>query len=173
MEAPRMDRVYMTYLEVPPRIRGEDYVQFLRENVPPLVGRLRAEGLIGWYSFLLHNEKHVNAPKPGLYIDLKVELALGRSECELRTAMPAKWACLQHPPEGPVDNNIARDLLRNDSDAEGWRVLGEASEWILRMFDAHKPEVRVPSRHISQFLHYFANALEHEALRKPRCQHCA
>jgi len=161
METPDLSRVYETFVQIPAGT-PEAYLQFLRRTIRPLIRELEDKQLLSWYSFLLHDKNNVPTDKPGYFVHLRLELKQGRQYAELADALPS-FCTMTRPANlagSPVDGRISAQWLRGGHVEEGWRVLGEACEWIVRMFDAYEEDVEIPMEHVGQFLHYFANALQ-------------
>lgn len=57
-----------------------------------------------------------------------------------------------------LDNNDVQ-AFKEQNVEWGWRVLGEGSEWVLRMLESHDPAVRIPPQNVEQLLHYVGNSL--------------
>jgi hypothetical protein len=42
---------------------------------------------------------------------------------------------------------------------QGWKILGESSDWVLQLLESHDPTKPIPLQNVSQFLHYLGNQL--------------
>ncbi len=62
-------------------------------------------------------------------------------------------------PNPPSLDNVDIQSLANGQVEQGWKILGESSEWVLKMLDAHDPKKQVPPQNVAQFLHYLGNQL--------------
>jgi hypothetical protein len=67
-------------------------------------------------------------------------------------------------PNPPSLDKVDIRALSNGQVEEGWKILGESSEWVLRMLDAHDPGKPIPRPNVAQFLHYIGNQLLVEAV---------
>ena len=52
---------------------------------------------------------------------------------------------------------IDKSIIEAEDIALVWKIIGEQSEWFLRVLSIHKEDTPVPPQQISQFLHFFAN----------------
>ena len=51
MKKPNLNNVWESYLKIPIE---KDVINLIRENISPLVSRLKEDEIIGWYCFLVH-----------------------------------------------------------------------------------------------------------------------
>lgn len=177
MKEPRLDRMVETFIPITvsadatPIRQWQDYLDLLRTKVCPLVRALQERRLVDWYSFLVHR-KGTGVPTKesdqGLYIHLRLELPEGVNQNALLSELPAfcEKTQIPEPPRPELDECDIR-AFKDQKVEYGWRVLGEGSEWILRMLESHDPKVPIPPQNVSQFLHYIGNALLVNAVRIP------
>ena len=55
-------------------------------------------------------------------------------------------------------NGIMKPLLRNEEIEEAWRIIGEQSEWIIRMVKIHE-DGEIPIKQFIQFMHFYMNVM--------------
>ena len=103
----------------------------------------------------------------GLYIHLRLELTPTTKECELRKELPSCCKMTQRMAKPKSLDTVDFDALKGEDVEEGYKVLGEASEWVLRMLESHVPDKPVPPQNIGQFLHYIGNQLIIKAVQIP------
>jgi len=170
MNEPRLENVVETF--IPITVRGDatqievwqDYIDLLRLHVAPVIQDLCSAGLVGWYSFLVHNRQSgvpTDESDEGVYVHLRLEMSGDVKESDLVARLPQICKMTRRmptPERNRLDNN---DLLafRGQRVECGWRVLGECSAWVLAMLDSHDPSVRVPPQNVAQLLHYLGNSL--------------
>lgn len=170
MKEPQLDRIVETFIPIPldpssTQIQiWQDYLDLLRTKVAPLVRRLQGLGTVEWFSFLVHN-RHSGVPTDEsdqeLYVHFRFELAEGANSDDLISQLPSfckMTRMMPVPQRDRLDNNDI-SAFKDQKVEWGWRVLGEGSEWILRMLESHDPSVRIPPQNVAQLLHYIGNAL--------------
>ena len=173
MRTPDLTRVIETFVPLEfddGATAGEAWRRFLdlmRKRVAPLVHALRANGTVGWYSYLIHDRTSgVPVDTDGLFLHLRLEVLNGRSLTELMAQLPS-WcekARQMAVPDPPRLDSIDVPALRAGSVEEGWRIMGESAEWALHLIEAHDPSRVVPPQNVVQFVHYLGNQLFRAAL---------
>ena len=170
MRKPDLDRIVETF--VPIAINPDataiqvwqDYLDLLRTQVSPLVRQLADSGTVEWYSFLVHGRQSgvpTDESDQGYYVHLRLELADGVQEHDLASQLPPFCKMTRKMPVPQRDrlNNNDVQAFKEQNVEWGWHVLGEGSEWILRMLESHDPNVRIPPQNVAQLLHYVGNSL--------------
>jgi len=156
MQRPDLDRMWETFVRVRP---DEKPINIIRFRMRPLISRLRDEGVIGWYHFLVH-------PRPSELPPIEGDTNLCfHIRFEFKGTDPSKVLpdyCVVTRKIGRIENiaGIDRSLLKDEQIEEAWKVIGEQSEWVINMLDIHKEDVDVPLNQIMQFLHYFYNMIQ-------------
>jgi hypothetical protein len=170
LQKPALSRGVETFIPIPlppdatPIAIWESYLELLRSKVAPLLQGLIKKRQINWYSFLVHNRQSGVPTKDsdnGLYVHIRMVPSKGITLKRLRPQLPS--VCLmtrriRQPIPNALDNANVNALIGSTA-AEGWRVLGESSEWVLRMLQAHRPNAPIPVNNVAQFLHYLGNQL--------------
>ena len=142
----------------------QNYLDMLRSVVAPLVRDLTQRGAINWYCFLVHNWKSgvpTSKDDDRLYVHLRMALTKASNEAEFINQLPSfchfsRKMSMTNPPS--LDNVDIQCLAKGQVE-QGWKILGESSEWVLKMLDAHDPNKQVPPQSVAQFLHYIGNQL--------------
>jgi hypothetical protein len=142
----------------------QNYLDMLRSTVAPLVRDLTRKGVINWYCFLVHDrESGVPTGKEDdrAYVHLRMALTKPSNEAEFMKQLPSfcYFSRKMSMPNPPSLDNVDIQSLANGQVEEGWKILGESSEWVLKMLDAHDPKKQVPPQNVAQFLHYIGNQL--------------
>jgi hypothetical protein len=141
------------------------HFEILRTRVAPLVADLQARGLIGWFSFHVHDRKTGRIPVPEgdsrLFIHLRFERLPRISFERLQAALPE---FCQHTRR--IRANVVHSLgeahvsaLIAPEIATGWALFGWSSEWVLRFVCSHRENNPVPGENVRQFFHYIENQL--------------
>ncbi len=170
MERPNLGTIIETFIPIPVLVNAtrihlwQDYMDLLRAKVIPIVNDLRDRDVINWYCFLVHNRQSgvpTTDTDQGFYVHLRLGLTENAAERQLISELPSYCMMTRRmpvPTSGSLDN-IQIDALRNGEVEYGWRILGEGSEWILKMLGDHDERARIPPQNAGQFLHYIGNAL--------------
>lgn len=173
---PALSRAIETFIPIQlsgsPLSIWHDYLDLLRFTVTPLVEQLRTEQLITWYCFLVHNRTSgvpTHASDNNLYVHLRMAPAKGVTLKTLKKHLPSACKMTRRVPQ-PVPQALDRanvTAFTGGSVREGWKVLGDSSEWVLRMLGVHDQKNRIPVENVSQFLHYVGNQLLVQMVRIP------
>ncbi|MFA6601197.1 MAG: hypothetical protein WC352_04695 [Candidatus Omnitrophota bacterium] len=157
MKCPAPDRAFETFIKINP---GDDCLQVLGQKVKPLIEELTLTKKIGWYCFLVHDRNSGVPTAPdddSSYWHLRLELAPQIEPEALASSLPSYCLMTRKIFFGDEIGGIDKNLLKNGNVMDAWRILGEQSEWMLRMLDIHTGEGLPLRRQVAQFLHYFAN----------------
>lgn len=165
MNLPDLDRMWETFILIPgdyeegKKIIGwQEYVHFLSEKIVPIVQELERYSLIDWYCFLVHDRSSgVPLQEKGLYIHLRFVLVDPSDADNLPDLLPEYCLGTRKMTKPCTLDSVEVDALK--SYEEGWRILGESSEWVLRMIEGHRMELVIPPVNIMQFRHYMDNQL--------------
>jgi len=170
MTTPDLNRIIETFIPIPidsqknPIAVWQDYADLLRTTVAQIIRERREQNQIRWYSFLVHNQQSGVPTTPNdarLFVHLRMELASGVDEGVFIAKLPP--TCLMagkmQVPTPPSLDTIDITFLKNSNVSEGWKILGESSEWVLSMLDSHDTHTKVPPQNVAQFLHYIGNQL--------------
>lgn len=161
MQRPNLDRMWETFIKIAPE---ETVITGIRCKIRPLIFRLRDEGIIGWYHFLIHNRQSgvpTSDDDTAPYFHIRFEF----ERADPTENLPDY--CVMTRKTGRIENitGIDKSLLKNGQIEEAWRVIGEQSEWVLHILDIYKENVNVP---LGQFLHYYFNMLQ-LSVKCPKC----
>jgi hypothetical protein len=160
MQKPDLDRLWRIKIYLPFLTSGQAFfkevTKGIASQVAPLVSVLQKEQLIDWYYFLIHGEGS------SVYFDVVVSLKNSVTEETLRNCVQP-LSCGSTPEKlphgfGKSIGDITTTQLRNDDILEAWKLIGEQSEWVLKMVNAHKEGVMTIEQ-FKQFMHFFTNAL--------------
>ena len=178
MKSPNLGRVIETFIRIELRKEAtaiqvwQDYLHLLRSKVAPLVKHLLNTGIIDWYSFLIHDRASgvpTSEHDHGLYVHLRMGLTDTSNESDLIEQL-LPWCQMTQKmrvPHSPSLDNVAIQTLSNGKVEQGWKALGEASEWVLNMLECHGPNKPIPVQNVAQFLHYIGNQLFVKAVGIP------
>ena len=174
-EGPNLERMIETFIPIGVSKEAispqfwQDYLHLLRSVVAPLVRDLRARGAIDWYCFLVHDRESgvpTSADDEKPYVHLRMSLTKTSDEAEFIKGLPpfCRFSRRMSFPNPPSLDKVDIQALANGQVEEGWKILGESSEWVLKMLDAHDPGKPIPRPNVAQFLHYIGNQLLVEAV---------
>lgn len=145
-------------------------VRQLRDEVLPLIRRLEKNQGLEWYSFLVHAYPLV----PTLAADTRAFIHLRLSFKSKKQAhgclgkyysiepLPVEWRFTQAIKMPTEIAGVDPKVLWNGGIHDAWRIIGEQSAWLLSFIDRHKKteDVLQLVKHMRQFLHFFANAVQ-------------
>jgi hypothetical protein len=164
MEKPDLDKMWETFIKLSwDDILYGRHIDIIRKKVQPLISNLKNEGLIRWYSFLIHDRRSgvpTTEDDNNPYFHLRFE----SEEVNPKDFLPnycvltrkIERACLENIfMGGGVKFDVS--LLKNESIEDVWRIIGEQSEWLLFILSIFKDDVNIPLSYVGQFLHYFSN----------------
>jgi hypothetical protein len=157
MNTPIFDRVFETFVMLQP---GDDALMVLRHKIKPLVEELLRHGKIRWYSFLVHSRNSgvpTSTDDEHLYWHLRLELGSSIEYYDVASSLPPYCLMTRKICLSDVISGIDKSLLKDGRIEEAWRIIGEQSEWVLRMLDIHSASDAGLRRQVAQLLHYFAN----------------
>ena len=159
MNLPNLDRVVDTGVPADTSTR-ERLLSQLRWTVVPLLRDLQSKDLVAWYCFLLHPAEMMGKRElagGASYIHLFLEPNVGIELSELARNLPGNF---MEPKPRRVSNfdGIEPTLLRGSDWAYGWKMIGEASAWVVALIESHVDE-ELPPQQIFQFLHFITNPL--------------
>jgi hypothetical protein len=169
-ERPNLERVIETFIpigvskEAVSQQFWQDYLHLLRSVVAPLVRDLRGKGAIDWYCFLVHDRESgvpTSADDEKSYVHLRMSLTKTSDEAEFIKGLPSfcRFSRRMSFPNPSSLDRVDIQALAQGQVEQGWKILGESSEWVLKMLDAHDPGKPIPRQNVVQFLHYLGNQL--------------
>lgn len=159
MDIPNLTRIVDTYIPISQE-NLDGYIDQLRREVVPSIRKLQSDGLLRWYSFLIHGADILEGREPmdtKTYIHLRLEPENGMDIKEFITKLPSHF-------RNPKPTNLANiggldsSVLRDKDWAYAWKLHGEASEWVLSLLETHGDHP-IPLQQIIQFLHFITNPL--------------
>ena len=170
MDMPNLNSVIETFIQidlsddVPAIAIWQRYLGLLRSHVAPLVRNFLEEGVISWYSFLVHGRESgvpTSEVDNGMYLHLRMALRNPTAENELLRRLPNYCVMTRkmEVPNPPSLDTADINFLVDSRVELGWKILGESSEWVLQLLDSHDPQKPVPPQNVAQFLHYLGNQL--------------
>jgi len=165
MEKPNLERMWETFIKFSMEdIYSAKHFDIIRNQIYPLITKLKDDGIINWYCFLVHNKDSGVPTTPddtSLYFhirfDVKEDINLMQflpSYCVLTRKIEPSWV-----KDISIGQGVKFDtmLMKDESIEEVWRLIGEQSEWVLNLLNSFKENVTIPLQYVGQFLHYYAN----------------
>jgi hypothetical protein len=173
-DGPNVENIIETFIPIEASRDGnsievwQNYLNMLRSVVAPLIKDLTQKGAINWYCFLVHGRESgvpTSEEDNGLYVHLRMALTASSNEAEFIKQLPSfcHFSRKMSMPNPPSLDKVDIQSLAKGQVEQGWEVLGESSEWVLKMLDAHDPNKPIPRQNVAQFLHYIGNQLLVEA----------
>jgi len=165
METPNLDRVIDTYVpieydESSDSDKLSSYLEILRTVVLPNIRKMQKEGRLRWFSFLIHGTGHLGGREPPdpdkLFIHIRLEPSLEEDLSRFVKRLPKAFL---KPRQWYYQgmSGIDKDILTEDDWTTAWRLLGEGSEWVLKLVESHTE--CLTRKQALQFLHFLTNSL--------------
>ena len=169
MKQPDQTRIVETYIKLEdvssPSDTWSSLMNLLRNKVAPLIQKLQSSHLIAWYSFLIHNCPDGSGQSS---IHLRMELPTNVTKEELESNLPS--FCEATARMQPVDSisGLETENLRDSRIEEGWKALGDTSQWVLGILQSQAPDKPVSPQNIRQFFHFIGNQLQAHMVGLPK-----
>jgi hypothetical protein len=157
---PNLERIVDTYIPIASSDPDEYYSQ-LRAEVIPHIRTLQENNTIRWYAFLVHGADQIGERVPAegdaTYIHLFLEPGIGLEFDDFVSRLPIHFF---NPESRPLGSFAGVDgaAIRDGNWAYGWKGIGEASEFVLRLLENYGDNP-IPQENILQFIHFVTNAL--------------
>jgi len=149
MNRPDLSRMWETFIRIPRAdIASGIHIETIRKRLAPMIGSLVNNRIIDWYCFLIHDKTSgvpTNSNDEDAYFHVRLGLGTDSTPSMLVTSLP-ECCTMTRPVQAAWMTNILgidRTLLKNEDVTEAWRVIGEQSEWLLRMLDSHKEDANI------------------------------
>jgi hypothetical protein len=158
VESPDLTRIVDTYVRVHSLELGP-YFDQLRADILPHVRSLQESGAIRWFSFLIHGPQHLDGREPmdgAIYLHLRFEPSADQEVTDFVRSLPSHFVNPVPVALGPIAD-LDGSQYRADDPSEGWRILGECSDLVLKMVEGYDSGPDLP--HVIQYLHYVTNPL--------------
>lgn len=170
MDIPKLDNVVDTFFPV----RGntlEVYVSQLREELIPHIRKFQQDKSIIWFCFLLHDRTNISRKVAPEVTEPFVHIRLGLPEdADAKSFIEGLPVHFLDPIEKQLGeiNGVDASFMNGDW-AKAWWLVGEASDWVLKLLEAHADSPSVPLHQVAQFMHYISNplAIGHKCLLLP------
>ena len=165
MQKPNLARMWETFIKIglPQETSLQQITHIIRSMIYHAIRDLKARKVINWYHFLIHNkESGVPTTKDdeNLYFHIRVALEKDVEPKDFRASLP-DYCVMTRPIDRRLESisGIDKSLIKNEEIEEVWRIVGEQSEWIIKMVNIHKENVEIPIPQITQFMHFYLNML--------------
>ena len=164
MEKPNLERMWETFIKLPANLTFEVHFDIIRKQIHPLVSKLKNDGIINWYCFLVHG-KDSGVPTTPEDTNLYYHIRFGLIEDIDLTPLLPNFCVMTRKLDSSFVRNISigqdlmydTQLMKDESIEEVWRMIGEQSEWVIKLLNSFKDSINVPYPYVGQFLHYYAN----------------
>lgn len=181
MQRPTLSRMYETFIKIDlqPDAFYQSIFQTIKTKVHPAIKQLKKNGKVDWYSFLIHNRQSgvpTTNDDNNLYFHVRFSLSKDVDEKEVLKAFPAfcvmtrKASLLGVKSISLGETKYNPSLRKHEGIEEVWRIIGEQTELMLKVFDSYKDDVVIPLEEIGSFLHYFHNMASISAIQCPNCK---
>ena len=158
MKVPNLNRIVDTYVPV----SSNDfpaYLEQLRRDVLPYICRLQSDGRLRWFSFLLHEARHLDGREPEdgrLFLHLRLERATDLGVQDFFDLLPKHFLKPNEKTFKEIEG-LDGSVYRDDNPANGWKIHGAASEWVICLLEGYEEGPLL--EHVLQFMHFITNPL--------------
>lgn len=163
--------MWETFIKIglPNRISFEHLFDMIRFNVYATISSLKNNDVLSWYCFLIHGKNGVPTSEEdnNLYFHIRFTTKKEVKLEDIRNLLPDYCVLTRKIKREDIakismgaGKYIDESLFKSGVIEEAWRILGEQSEWVIDMLNAHKTDVKIPPDHVRQFLHYYFNMLQ-------------
>jgi hypothetical protein len=164
MQKPDLNNMWEFFIKIPAMVDLSLLYDTIRFKIRPAILQLKNDGKIEWYSFLVHNRESgvpttEDDKSPYLHVRVSFKSSHVIDREDLNKLLPdycQKQLTRQCKDVGSI-LGIETSLLKEEDIGEAWRIIGEQSEWVMKMLTIFKDNVQVPCTQIGQFLHYYSN----------------
>jgi len=161
MQKPNLDRLWQVWIKIgilPNSIeeRLRRATSIIKAQVTETVSILETKEMIDWYYFLIHKKENDN----NLYFHLLLSLKEGVNSEDFLMAIPSYCLEPKHLGReyGESISEITKTQLKNDEIEEAWKLIGEQSEWMIHLVNAHK-DGEMAIKQVIQFMHFYMNMM--------------
>lgn len=163
MQKPNLDRMWETFIKIglPREITYDMIIQGIRIKIQKVVKILMENDIADWYHFLIHDKDSgvpTNEDDNNFYFHIRFSVKKNTSSKDVYKILP-NYCKMTHHIEHRLESitGIDKSIVKNEEIEEVWRIIGEQSEWVIRMLNIHTKNARIPPHQVRQFLHFFAN----------------
>jgi hypothetical protein len=164
MQKPDLDNMWEFFIKIPAMVDNGLLYDMIRFKICPTISQLRNIGKIEWYSFLVHDRESGvptteddKSPYLHVRVSFKSGYVIGREDLNKLLPDYCQKQLTQQCKDVESILGIETSLLKDEDIGEAWRIIGEQSEWVMKMLAIFKDNVQVPCTQIGQFLHYYSN----------------
>lgn len=158
-----LDNIFETFIKIPSDLQKPKFIRYVGDNIVPLISKLKKDSIIDWFSFLVH-DKTGGVPTTNddnsSYIHIRLELNAKKKDSDLFEALPSDCLFTRKVDRKTLEeiDGIDKTMLKDNNIEEAWKLIGETSTFIIRMFEAHNNSIS--QLQVDQFLHFLANSLQ-------------
>ena len=167
MREPDLNSIWETFV----RIGSDDcivaggHIDVLRETVIQALASLRSNGIIDWYGFHIHDDKSgvpTYAGDPDAYWHIRFEVPRELPDGHLLSELSPSFLWTR-PVDPATLQQIGRlnvGLLEVPEVRVQWRIIGEISEFVVRLITYFNPEAnpREVYEDLAQHVHFLCNS---------------
>lgn len=161
MERPNLSNIIDAVVPIR-EMSPEAIIRQLRNEISPAIRSLEEEGLIIWHCFLIHNRASAGREDlptdfPDPFLHFRLGLPDGANQGEFMSKLQSPFL---HPVQKTLGSIAGIDITAMHGDwVEAWWPIGEISQLVLKLAEAHSDNNQTPLPQIVQFLHYITNGL--------------
>ena len=166
MEKPDLSRFWETFIRFSwSDLSSGGHIGLIRDKVAHAISILKAKGNISWYCFFIHDKNSgvptsVDDEHLYFHIFFALEERINPVDVLPIYCVLTSKVDVERAKSISIDNKGAKfdvSLFKYESIEEVWRLIGEQSEWLLKLLSAFKENVNIPAGHIKRFLNYYTD----------------
>jgi hypothetical protein len=173
--------MYETFIKINsrPEFFHQIIFQTIKTKVYATIEQLKKTGEVEWYSFLIHGRLSgvpTTIDDNNAYFHIRFSLSKEADEKEVLKSLPDFCVMTKKVNPASVESiSVTSTMMYNPSlrkhegIEEVWRIIGEQTELLLKVFDSYKDDAVIPLDEINSFLHYFHNMVQFSAYRCSNC----
>jgi len=132
--------------------------------VYPTIQDLRQKEIIDWYCFLVHNRGSgvpTTEDDDNLYFHIRFSLSkhINPKGFLPEYCVMTRKVKYENVKQIWISNDEVMDIskFKTERIEEAWRIIGEQSEWFLKMLERYKENIKITPKQVAPFMHYYSN----------------
>jgi hypothetical protein len=180
MQRPILSRMCETFIkiDIEPTAFHQSVFQTIKTKLYPTIEQLKKDGKVDWYSFLIHSRQSgvpTTVDDNNAYFHIRFSLSKDVIEKDVLETLPDFCVMTRKAPLSGVESismgktKYNTSLRKHEGIEEVWRIIGEQSELMLKVFDSYKDDAVIPLEEIGSLLHYFHNMVQFSMYQCSKC----
>lgn len=161
MQKPNLERLWRVWIKIGQPQNDQMLfsiaASIIKSQISEAVTILEGQEMIDWYYFLIHGK---NDDPNNAYFDVVFSVREDKKFEDFVKALPIYCLNPEQLAKGFGDSisGLTKSQLKNDEIEEAWKIIGEQSEWVIRMLASHK-DGDISIQQYVQFMHFYMNMM--------------